>query len=70
MEHAEFDRAHFKNFSDFALTFEIVYYMKVPDYNSFMDTQQEINIRLKERLEKERISIPYPTQTVHLSKRS
>jgi small-conductance mechanosensitive channel len=70
MEHAQFDRAHFKEFSDFALMFEVVYYMTTPDYNSFMDTQQAINVALMEELEKQKISMPYPTQTIHLSKRS
>ncbi len=35
------DRAHFKSYGDFALIYEVVYWMLQPDYNLFMDTQQQ-----------------------------
>lgn len=66
-EQVRFDRAHFKEYGDFALEFEIVYYMLVPDYNAYMDTQQAINLALYERFEKEGISFAYPTQTLYVS---
>ncbi len=69
-KHARFDRAHFKRFGDSSLEFEVVYYMKTPDYNTYMDTQQSFNLAIKERLDKQGIEIPYPTQTVYVSKRS
>src|SRR5216684_253479 len=37
--HARFDRAHFKEYRDFALNFEVVYFVDSPDYNLYMDTQ-------------------------------
>lgn len=70
IEHARFDRAHFLKFSDFSLVFEVVYFITTPDYNLFMDTQQQINIGIMESLEKEKIKMPYPTQTVYVKKRS
>lgn len=70
IEHSRFDRVHFQKFSDFSLVFEVVYYMTTPDYNLFMDTQQEINIGIMESLQKEGIKMPYPTQTVYVKKRS
>ena len=63
-----FDRAHFSSFGDFGLIFEVVYYVNSRDYNQYMDIQQEINLRLKEELEKRTIKLAYPTQTVFLSK--
>ena len=54
-----FDRAHLKTLSDFALIYEIVYWVLVPDYRTYMDTLQEINLRLLNRLEQERIEIPF-----------
>ena len=66
-EQARFDRAHFKEYGDFALGFEIVYYVLVPDYNTYMDTQQAINLAVYERFEKEGISFAYPTQTLYVS---
>ena len=41
---ARFDRCHFKNFRDFALDFEVVYYVTSPEYRLYMDTQQAINL--------------------------
>lgn len=69
-EHAQFDRAHFKSISDFSHLFEVVYYMTTPDYNAYMDTQQGINIEIIKKFDKEGIEIPFPTQTIHVSKRS
>jgi small-conductance mechanosensitive channel len=63
-----FDRAHFSSFGDFGFIFEVVYYVNSRDYNQYMDIQQEINLRLKEELEKRTIKLAYPTQTVFLSK--
>lgn len=63
-----FDRAHFASYGDFALNFEVVYFVQTADYNRYMDIQQEINLRIKEEFEKRGISFAYPTQTVLLSK--
>lgn len=66
LEKTRFDRAHFKEFGDFSLNYEIVYYMLVPDYNDYMDAQQAINLELYRRFEKEGIEFAYPTQTILL----
>lgn len=65
---AEFDRAHFKEFGDFSLNYEIVYYIDSPDYNQYMDTQESINLAIKEAFEKEGIEFAYPTQTLFVKK--
>ena len=67
-EMAKLDRAHFKSYGDFALIFEIVYYVLSPDYNKYMDVQQYINVRLKEEFEKQGIDFAYPTQQLYLTK--
>jgi len=64
MEVTRFDRAHFKEFGDSSLNFEVVYYMKSPDYNIYMDTQERINLALFERFAAEGIEFAYPTQTI------
>ncbi len=61
-----FDRAHFKEFGDSALVFEVVYYVLDAAYNTYMDVQQEINMAILERFTREGISIAYPTRTLHL----
>ena len=63
-----FDRSHFKEYGDFALVFESVYYVLGPDYNEYMDIQQAINLHIHERFEQEGIEFAYPTQTVFMQK--
>jgi len=45
-----------------------VYYVRVPDYNAYMDVQQAINLRIVERFEAEGIEFAYPTQTIFLER--
>ncbi len=66
LEKTRFDRAHFKEFGDFSLNYEIVYYMLVPTYIDYVDAQQAINLELYRRFEKEGIEFAYPTQTILL----
>jgi small-conductance mechanosensitive channel len=67
-EQTRLDRAHFRGFGDSALEFEVVYYMKIPTYNRYMDVQQAINLRVVERFAAEGIEFAYPTRTVYLAK--
>ena len=67
-DNIRFDRAHFKEYGDFSLNFEIVYYMLVPAYNIYMDTQESINLAIFKKFEKEGIEFAYPTQTLFLEK--
>ncbi|MCI0464533.1 MAG: mechanosensitive ion channel family protein [Gemmataceae bacterium] len=67
-ERTRLDRAHFRGFGDSTLDFEVVYYMKVPDYNTYMDVQQAINLRIVEQFESEGIEFAYPTRTIFLEK--
>ena len=67
-DQARFDRGHFKSYGDFSLNFEVIYYVKVPDYNVYMDIQQAINLAIFKRFEQEGIAFAYPTQTLYLEK--
>lgn len=67
IEGIRLDRAHFKSYGDFALVYEIVYYVLSPDYNIYMDKQQAINFALKDAFEREKIEFAYPTQTLFIS---
>lgn len=68
VELADVDRVHFREYGDFSLDFEVVYYMKIGDYVKYMDTQQEINFAIKDAFEKEGIEMAFPTQTIFLNK--
>jgi small-conductance mechanosensitive channel len=63
-ELTRFDRSHFKEFGDSALIFETVYYMTVPDYGSYMDVQQAVNLDILQRFAQEGIEFAFPTQHV------
>jgi len=65
-EMARFDRAHFKGFGASSLDFEVVFWMKKPDYSLYMDVQQAINYELYERCAEEGIEFAYPTRTIFL----
>jgi len=58
-----FDRAHFKEYGAYSLNFEIVYWVKNPDYNLYMDIQQSINISIFKNFKQADIEFAYPTQT-------
>jgi len=59
-----FDRAHFQKFGDSSLDFEAVFWMKSPDYNTYMDTQQAINLALLRSFEARKIGFAYPTRSI------
>lgn len=61
-----FDRAHFKGFGQFSLDFEVVYWMLDPDYNVYMDVQQQINLALVDAFAERDIEFAFPTQTIVL----
>jgi small-conductance mechanosensitive channel len=61
-----FERAHFKALGDSSLAYELVYFVLKSDYNVFMDVQQEINLKILQRLGEEGIDLAFPTQVVHL----
>jgi small-conductance mechanosensitive channel len=66
LEHSQttFDRAHFVSYGSFSLNFEVVYFVENPEYNVYMDIQQNINIRIYEEFAKRNIEFAYPTQRV------
>ncbi len=63
-----FDRAHFKEFGDSALIFEVVFFVLAPDYLSWMEVQQAINLELVQRFEEEGIEFAYPTRTLFVER--
>lgn len=63
---ARFDRAHFQGFGPSSLDFEMVYWVKDPDYNQYMDTQQAINLAIVKKFDAEGVEFAYPTQTLYI----
>ena len=67
-DQVRFDRAHMKNYGDFSINFEVVYYMLVPEYVEMMNTQQAINLKIHDEFTSRGIQFAFPTQTIHLAK--
>lgn len=65
-EGTRFDRAHFMTYGDFSLNFDVVYYVEAPDYLTYANVQQGINLELYRRFDEEGIVFAYPTQTLFL----
>jgi small-conductance mechanosensitive channel len=61
-----FDRVHFKEYGESSLNFEVVYFVKNPDYNLYMDIQQAINLEIFRRFLSEGIEFAYPTRTMFI----
>jgi small-conductance mechanosensitive channel len=59
-----FDRAHFKEFGDHCLEFEVSYYVTVPDYKRMRDVHEAVNLALHRGFEEHRIRFAYPTRRV------
>lgn len=67
-EKTRFDRAHFKEYGDSALIFEVVYFVLSPDFNLYMDIQQKINLEIYKIFQEEQIEFAYPTRTLYINK--
>lgn len=67
-EDTRFDRSNFARYGDFALVFDSVYYVKGADYNLYMNIQERINLRIRERFMEEGIEFAYPTQTLFVAR--
>ena len=67
-DRVRFDRSHFKGFGNFSLDFETVYWVKLADYNIYMDIQQAINLGIIQKFREEKIEFAYPTQLVYVDK--
>ncbi len=63
---AKFGRAHFSSYGDFALNYDIVYFVLTPSFDDYMDIQQSVNLRIFKRFSEEGIEFAYPTRKVFL----
>lgn len=64
IEKTRFDRAHLRFFDDYALKYEVVYYVLSSDFNLYMDVQQAINFGLLEAFEARDIKFAMPVRSI------
>jgi small-conductance mechanosensitive channel len=62
-----FDRAHFARYGDFALVYEVVYWVLSADYNVYMDIQQRINVAIYRQLQDLGVEFARPTPTISIA---
>lgn len=61
------DRAHFARYADWSLRFEVVYFVNVPEMNTYMNIQQSINFLIYEEFVKRGINFAFPSQSVYVN---
>ena len=66
--HSTFDRCHFVEFGPSSLDLELVYHIDTRDFQTAMDSQQQINLEILRKFEEQGIEFAYPTQTVFIEK--
>jgi small-conductance mechanosensitive channel len=62
MDGTRFDRSHVAAFEEYGPRIETVYYVLSPDYNVYMDIQQQINLTIAKRFAQTRVNFAYPTR--------
>jgi small-conductance mechanosensitive channel len=67
IDKTEINRIHFAEYAASSLLFEVVYYVKDSDHKVYKDIQQQINFKLKEKMDKLGVSFAFPTQTIHFA---
>ncbi|MEO5969145.1 MAG: mechanosensitive ion channel family protein, partial [Bdellovibrionia bacterium] len=61
---ARFERCHFLKFGTSSLDFEVVYWVRSPDFNLYADIAQEVNLEIFRCFKAEEIYFAYPSQTL------
>jgi small-conductance mechanosensitive channel len=64
MPKTRFGRAHFAEFGQSALEYEMEYFVTSPDYGLYMDTQQKISFEILRKFQAEGVEFAYPTQKI------
>lgn len=59
---ARLDRVHLAGFAESGLEFELVYFVRSPDYTVYMDVQQGINLRIMGLLEDVGVALAVPVR--------
>lgn len=66
VENAKLDRVHLRDITPSAFDYEIVYFILTPDYNTYMDIRQQINLEIVRRFEEHGIRLALPIHQVRV----
>ena len=67
-EKTSFLYCHFRSLGDFALNYQVVYFVDDPDFKLSLDIQHAINLAICQQFEAAGIEFAFPTQTIILEK--
>ncbi|MBN1147155.1 MAG: mechanosensitive ion channel family protein [Anaerolineales bacterium] len=59
-----YERVHFKEFGEYSLNFECIYFIESPDIKYYMDCLHAINLEIHRRFAEQGIQFASPTQTI------
>jgi small-conductance mechanosensitive channel len=59
-----FDRAHFKEYGEFGLLFEVAFYVQSPRYRDLLDARHAVNLGLHRRFAAEGIRFAFPIRRI------
>lgn len=65
---ARFERAHFAAYGTSSLEFEVVYWVRDAEYDTYMDVHQAINLAIGRRLGELGVDFAHPTQTLFVTR--
>jgi len=66
-DQVRFERAHFKEFGESALVFEVAYYVLNPDNTLYMDIQQQINLAVYRQFAARDIAFAQPARVLRVA---
>lgn len=61
---------HFNEFGDSSLNIFVYFFAATTDWERYLDTRQEVNLKIMRTLEKLGLSIAFPTRTLYLEKQA
>ena len=67
-EGTRFDRAHFVEFAESSLQFELAYFFNGADYTAFLTVQEAVNLEIVRLFAAEKIEFAYPTRTLLMAR--
>ncbi|ABR55174.1 MscS Mechanosensitive ion channel [Methanococcus vannielii SB] len=61
-------RVSFVEFSSFSLDLRVEYFIRDFGFDFYLNTKDEVNLKIKERFNREKIEFAFPTQTIYYKK--
>jgi small-conductance mechanosensitive channel len=66
-EDATFDRANLKELAEYSLIYEVVYHLETPNYNTYMQVNEQILLEIIQEFKKQGIRFAYPTREININ---